>query len=93
MKCTGLASFSGSPHYICLVCSEAEIGTFHTDESIGLKDGRLEEVEEFCFLGYTLDCDGERRGGAERSVRHRIWWRNVIEEICEICLPEFTMHV
>ena len=35
--------------------------------SIGLSDGRIEDEEEFCYLGDMLDC----KGGTELAVRHR----------------------
>ena len=37
------------------------------DVSIGLNYARIEDVEDLCYLGYLLDCEG----GEERPVSHR----------------------
>ena len=75
-RCSGLRSLNVT-NFQCPKCSNPAGGS-DVDDSLIVRDGVIEEVTHFCYLGDVLDRDG----GAERAVRARIacgWakWREL----------------
>ena len=77
LRCSGLKSVKGVQNF---QCSECRQGNQREVEEGGLitTNGKIEEVQEFCYLGVVLDCEA----GVERAVRTRVaaaWkkWREM----------------
>jgi len=55
---------SGVQGFQCLSCEERK-NIEEGDRELITTGGRIEEVDEFCYLGNVLDCEA----GLERAVR------------------------
>ena len=83
-RCSGFAgSLSAVQNFVCPRCTGIAANIQHTDESIRIECGTIEEVQSFCYLGDTLQCEG----GAEKAVRARVsqaWlkWREISSLLC-----------
>ena len=76
-------------HFLCPIC--AGLGDRSVDEEsddIHIGSEVIEEVEEFCYLGDLLDCEG----GVERAGRMRVsaaWrkWREISSLLVNRSMP------
>ena len=77
LRCSGLKSVKGVHNFQCPKCRREEEREV-AEGGLRTKDGKIEEVTEFCYLGVVLDCEA----GVERAVRTRVsaaWkkWREM----------------
>ena len=86
-RCSGLSSLGRVTDFRCPACTQ---GTSfpHTDDSVTVDGGVIQEVAHFCYLGDVL----ERSGGSERAIRARIsagWskWRELTGLLTNCGIP------
>ena len=77
-RCSGLRILNRVENFRCPACVKRAEQPEEEDNGIRIDGNDLEEVEYFCYLGDTLDCEG----GVERAVRARVasaWtkWREI----------------
>ena len=87
LRCSGLKKVSGVQNFECPLCRR---GNNRKEEERGLitTGGRIEEVDEFCYLGNVLDCEA----GVEKAVRARVaaaWtkWREMASLLINRSIP------
>ena len=85
-RCSGLKKVRGVKDFQCPSCRNGnrEVGV----GGLITTGGRIEEVDEFCYLGNVLDCEA----GVERAVRKRVsaaWnkWREMASLIKNKSIP------
>ena len=87
-RCSGLSRLSGVVNFCCPRCS-GQIQPIPTqDDSIMTSEGVISEVQQFCYLGDMLDCEG----GSERAAKTRVscaWmrWRELSSLLCSPGIP------
>ena len=86
-RCSGLASLRGVTGFRCPACVSGT-SPDHTDDSMDVEGGIIQEVAHFCYLGDVL----ERSGGSERAIRARIsagWskWRELTGLLTNCGIP------
>lgn len=71
-RCTGIKTLKGAVNFTRQTCKLGSM-RINLDESVMLKDDKIEEVHQFCFLGSILG----REEGIEVDVRARVklTWR------------------
>ena len=75
-RCSGLRNLRNVEEFRCPACVRRGVDVRDEEEEVG--ELELEEVQQFCYLGDMLDCEG----GVERAVRARVsaaWqkWREI----------------
>ena len=87
-RCSRLRNLNGVENFRCPSCLGREERMVEEEDGIRVHEYVLEQVDHFCYLGDTLDCEG----GVERAVRTRIasaWgkWREIAGLLLNKSIP------
>lgn len=92
-RCSGLSNINRVVDFTCPTCSTCEqvqsTDDEHDENSVDASDEQvIDEVNEFCYLGDFLSCDG----GSELAVKARVasaWrkWKELSSLLCNRHIP------
>ena len=87
-RCSRLRNLNGVENFRCPSCLGREERMVEEEDGIRVHEYVLKQVDHFCYLGDTLDCEG----GVERAVRTRIasaWgkWREIAGLLLNKSIP------